>query len=137
KPQIEMGDATASSLTYKKLAPSANPAWNEIARFGQLLEKSNRKLALETYETAFAELKKQGRKPDALTVLKRIVALAATEQNFVRLGELSAEVGDGKAAAAAFLKLAELTEGAGGSAAQWFERAYSEDSSDSGIALAY
>ena len=135
--QIEIGDATRASLTYKKLARYVNPAWDQKVRFGQLLENSNRKLALETYENAFEELKKQGRKPEALTVLKRIVPLAATEQNFVRLGELSAEVGDSKAAAAAFLKLAELTEGAGGSAAQWFERAYSEDSSDSGIALAY
>ena len=135
--QIEIGDATRASLTYKKLARYVNPAWDQKVRFGQLLENSNRKLALETYENAFEELKKQGRKPEALTILKRIVALAATEQNFVRLGELSAEVGDSKAAAAAFLKLAELTEAAGGSAAQWFERAYSEDSSDSGIALAY
>src|SRR5881409_2050032 len=135
--QIEIGDATHASLTYKKLARYVNPAWDQKVRFGQLLENSNRKLALETYENAFEELKKQGRKPEALTVLKRIVALAAIEQNYVRLGELSAEVGDSKAAAAAFLKLAELTEAAGGSAAQWFERAYSEDSSDSSIALAY
>src|SRR6266550_1512003 len=135
--QIEIGDATRASLTYKKLARYVNPAWDQKVRFGQLLENSNRKLALETYENAFEELKTQGRKQESLTVLKRIVALAATEQNFVRLGELSAEVGDSKAAAAAFLKLAGLTETAGGSAAQWFERAYSEDSSDTGIALAY
>src|SRR2546430_16528599 len=118
--QIEIGDATRASLTYKKLARYVNPAWDQKVRFGQLLENSNRKLALETYENAFEELKKQRRNPEALTVLKRIVALAATEQNFIRLGELSAEVGDSKAAAAAFLKLAELTEAAGGSAAQWF-----------------
>jgi diguanylate cyclase (GGDEF)-like protein len=135
--QIEIGDATRASLTYKKLARYVNPAWDQRVRFGQLLENSNRKLALETYENAFEELKTQGRKPESLTILQRIVALASTEQNLVRLGELSAEVGDSKGAAAAFLKLAELTEGAGGSAAQWFERAYSEDSSDSGIALAY
>jgi diguanylate cyclase (GGDEF)-like protein len=135
--QIEIGDATRASLTYKKLARYVNPAWDQKVRFGQLLENSNRKLALETYENAFEELKKQGRKPEALTVLKRIVALAATEQNLVRVGELSAEVGDNKGAAAAFLKLAELTEAAGGSAAQWFERAYAEDSSDNSIALAY
>jgi diguanylate cyclase (GGDEF)-like protein len=135
--QIEIGDATRASLTYKKLARYVNPAWDQKVRFGQLLENSNRKLALETYENAFEELKKQGRKPEALTVLKRIVALAATEQNLVRVGELSAEIGDNKGAAAAFLKLAELTEAAGGSAAQWFERAYAEDSSDNSIALAY
>src|SRR2546423_6555131 len=120
--QIEIGDATRASLTYKKLARYVNPAWDQKVRFGQLLENSNRKLALETYENAFEELRTQGRKQESLTVLKRIVTLAATEQNFIRLGELSAEVGDGKAAAAAFLKMAELTEAAGGNAGQRFQR---------------
>src|SRR5438067_10275956 len=95
--QVEAGDGTRASLTYKKLARYVNPAWDQKVRFGQLLENSNRKLALETYENAFEELRTQGRKQESLTVLKRIVTLAATEQNFIRLGELSAEVGDGKA----------------------------------------
>jgi diguanylate cyclase (GGDEF)-like protein len=50
---------------------------------------------------------------------------------------LSSELKDGKAAAAAFLKVAELTKTAGGNPAQWVERAYGEDQSDPQIALAY
>ena len=48
--QIDDGDATRASITYKKLARYVNPAWDQKVRFGQLLENSNRKLALETYE---------------------------------------------------------------------------------------
>ena len=135
--QIEAGDATRASLTYKKLARYANPTWNQKVRFGQILENSNRKLAVETYENALQELVQQGNKPDSLAVLKRIAALEPAPRNWLRLGEGSSEVGDGKGAAAAFLKLAELTEASGTNAARWCERAYSEDPADPGIALAY
>jgi len=135
--QIEEGDATRASLTYKKLARFVNPTWDQKVRFGQLLENTNRKLAVETYETALDELMKQGRKPDSLMVLKRVVALDGNERNFLRLGELCSELGDSKAAAAAFQRLAELSESSGADAAQWFERAYSEDATDPKIALSY
>ena len=135
--QVEAGDATRASLTYKKLARFVNPTWDQKVRFGQLLENSNRKLAVETYENALEELSKQGRKPDSLMVLKRVVGLDGSERNFLRLGELCSELGDSKAAAAAFQRLAELSEASGANAAQWFERAYSEDATDPKIALSY
>src|SRR5579862_5168600 len=135
--QVEDGDATRASLTYKKLARFVNPTWDQKVRFGQLLENSNRKLAVDTYENALEELSKQGRKADSLMVLKRVVALDASERNFLRLGELCSELGDNKAAAAAFQRLAEITEASGANAAQWYERAYAEDSSDPKIALGY
>ena len=135
--QVRAGDATRASLTYKKLARFANPTWEQKMRFGELLENTNRKLAIETYEGAFQELTKQGRKQDSLTVLQKILRLDAGEKNLVRLGELSSELKDNKAAAAAFLKLAELTKTAGGNPTQWVERAYGEDPSDPQIALAY
>jgi tetratricopeptide (TPR) repeat protein/GGDEF domain-containing protein len=135
--QMEAGDATRASLTYKKLARFVNPTWDQKVRFGQLLEKSNRRMALETYESAYEELAKQARKPESLSVLQRILALDANEKNYLRLGELSSELGDGKAAAAAFMKVAELTPLSGGSPAQWIERAYAENPGDPEIALAY
>ena len=59
------------------------------------------------------------------------------QPNYLRLGELSSELGDNKGAAAAFLRLAELAEAAKEDAAPWFERAYTEDSTDVQIAMAY
>ena len=135
--QIEAGDATRASLTYKKLARFVNPTWDQKVRFGQILEHSNRKMAIETYENAIEELARQGRKQDSLMVLKRIVELDQNERNFLRLGELSSELGESKGAAAAFLRLADLTHASGANAAQWFERAYTEDSTDPQIALSY
>jgi len=135
--QVEGGDATRASLTYKKLSRFVNPTWEQKLRFGQLLESSNRKLAMETYENALQELVKQGRKQDSVVVLNRIVTLEPTLQNLTRLGELASEAGDSKGAAAAFLRVAELTQVSGGKAGEWIERAYAEDPSDPQIALAY
>ncbi|HEX3352540.1 MAG TPA: tetratricopeptide repeat protein [Terriglobales bacterium] len=135
--QIEAGENSRASLTYKKLARYVTPTSTQRVRFGQILETSNRKLALETYESALEDLTKNGRPQDCVMVLKRLVALEPGEQNLLRLGELSSQAGDKVGAAAAFLKLAAMTEAAGGNAAQWFERAYAEDPADIQIALGY
>ncbi len=135
--QIHAGDATRASLTYKKLARFVNPTWEQKVRFGELLENNNRKLALETYENAFEELSKQGRKQESLSVLQRVLKLDSSEKNLIRLGELSSELGDGKGAASAFLKISEITHASGGNSAPWIERAYGEDPTDPQIALAY
>jgi len=135
--QVGMGDATRASLTYKKLARHGNPTWQQKFRFGQLLENSNKKLAVGTYENALDDLTKQRKKVEALQILTRIVTLEPTQANFLRFGELSSELGDRQAAAAAFLRVAELAEASGQEAAQYFERAYSEDPSDMRIGLAY
>jgi len=135
--QTAAGDAIRASLTYKKLARFTTPSCDQKIRFGHLLEPSNRKLALETYESAFEGLTKAGRKTDALAALKRIVALDAAEKNMVRLAEASSEAGERKAAGAAFLKLAQQAESSGGDASQWYERAYSEDPAEQPIALGY
>ena len=135
--QVGIGDATRASLTYKKLARHGSPTWQQKFRFGQLLENSNKKLAVGTYENALDDLAKQRKKPESLQVLTRIVTLEPTQGNFLRMGELCSQLGENKQAAASFLKAAELAEAAGADASQYFERAYSEDPSDARIALAY
>jgi diguanylate cyclase (GGDEF)-like protein len=135
--QVGTADATRASLTYKKLARYANPTWEQKVRFGQLLEQSNKKLAIGTYENALEELQKQGRKEEGLLVLRRIVNLEPSQPNHLRMAELSAELGEHAMASQSFLKLAELTESSGGSAGSWFERAYSENPTDANIAVAY
>jgi diguanylate cyclase (GGDEF)-like protein len=135
--QVAAGDGIRASLTYKKLARFTTPNWEQKIRFAQLVEASNRKLAVETYESAFEELMRAGRKPDALGVLKRIVGLDPAEKNMVRLAEASSDAGERKAAGAAFLKLAQQAESSGADPTQWFERAYSEDPAEEAIALGY
>src|ERR1700723_3523572 len=135
--QVSAGDATRASLTYKKLARHGSPTWQQKYRFGQLLEGSNRKLAVVTYEAAFADLMKLDNKKDAATLLERVVALEQTMANFQRFAELSSELGNRKVAAAAFHRVAQLAAESGEESAAGYERAYQEDSSDQGIALAY
>jgi diguanylate cyclase (GGDEF)-like protein len=135
--QVSGGDATRASLTYKKLMRHGSPTWQQKFRFGQLLEGSNKKLAVGTYETALADLAKLGKKQEMVTVLERIVATEPNQANFLRMAEMSSEVGNRKVAAAAFQRVAQLAAADGGDTTQWYERAYQEDSSDPAIALAY
>ena len=135
--QADAGDATRASLTYKKLARFAKPTCEQRISFGQLLEGSNRKLALETYEDALQELIKQGRKSEALSVLERSVVLDASQQNLLRIAQLYSDLGNHKEAASAFMKIAGLAQNTGPDSSQWVERAYAEDASDPEIALAY
>jgi len=135
--QVTAMDATRASLTYKKLARYANPTWEQKVRFGQLLEHSNKKLAIGTYENALEDLQRQGKKEEGLLVLRLIVSLEPSQQNHLRMAELAAGLGEHVMASQSFLQLAELAETAGGNASQWFERAYTENPTDSKIAVAY
>jgi diguanylate cyclase (GGDEF)-like protein len=135
--QVLAEEATRASVTYKKLARYGVPTWQQKVRFGQLLEQSNKKLAVATYETALEELSKNGKKAESLDILNRIVALEPTQQNLVRLGEVSSQLGNGKTAAEAYLRQAELAQAAGEKADAWFEKAYGENSKDPTVALAY
>ncbi len=135
--QVNAGDATRASLTYKKLARHGSPTWQQKFRFGQLLEGSNKKLAVGTYEAALLDLTKLGKKQESAEVLDRIVAIEPTQANLLRVAELASELGNRKVAAGAFQKVALAAAAEGGDAAQWYERAYQEDASDQSIALAY
>jgi diguanylate cyclase (GGDEF)-like protein len=135
--QVATGEATRASLTYKKLARYANPTWEQKVRFGQLLEKSNKKVAVGTYENALDDLRKHGRKEETLLVLRRIVSLEPTPANHLRLAELSAELDEHVMAAESFLKLADLAEASGDNAGRYYERAYAETPSDEKVATAY
>jgi diguanylate cyclase (GGDEF)-like protein len=135
--QVGAGDATRASLTYKKLARHGSPTWQQKFRFGQLLEGSNKKLAVGTYEAALQDLVKLGKKQEAAEILDRVVAIEPTQANLLRVAELASELGNRKAAAQAFQRIAQVAGAEGADVTQWHERAYQEDSSDPGIALAY
>ncbi len=135
--QVAAADATRASLTYKKLARYANPNWDQKVRFGQLLEQSNKKLAVGTYENALEDLQRQGRKEEGMLVLQRILSLEPSQANHLRMAELSSELGEHAIASQSFLQLAEMAQSAGAKASPFFERAYTENPADSKIAVAY
>ena len=112
--QVSAMDATRASLTYKKLARYTNPSWEQKVSFGQLLEHSNKKLAIGTYENALEDLQRQGKKEEALLVMQRIVNLEPSEANHLRIAELSADMGEHVMASQAYLQLAEMAGRRGG-----------------------
>ena len=83
-----------------------------------------------------SDLVKLGKKQESAEILRDCSAGADP-------GELAARGGTGvgggnhKVAATSFQRVAQLATAEGGDAAQWYERAYQEDSSDQSIALAY
>ena len=89
--QVNAGDATRASLTYKKLARHGSPTWEQKFRFGQLLEGSNKKLAVGAYEVGFERSGKGQQQKGSLQVLGRIVELEPLQANFLRVAELCSD----------------------------------------------
>ena len=135
--QLASSDASRATLTYKRLSRLVNPTWEQKMRFAQLVEQSNKKLALETYEAALGEVTKLGQKQESLSIVKRVVELDPSQANLLRLGELCSQMADHKGAASAFARIAQIQEAEGKNAGPWHERAYTEDASDPAIVLSY
>ncbi len=135
--QVSVGDVKNANITYKKLQRFTTPTMDQSFRFGQLIEKSSKKDALDAYESAVSGMIAAGRKPDALSALKHVVALSPTVQNYKREGELAAELFDVRAAAEAFYQAGELEKKEGRDADSWYERAYTTDPTHSLAALGH
>ena len=72
--QANSGDSSNAIITYKKLARFTTPNPEQSFRYGTFLETTNKKEALETYETALSGFTAQKNNRKALVVLERIVA---------------------------------------------------------------
>jgi diguanylate cyclase (GGDEF)-like protein len=132
-----IGDVAHAVITFKKLARLETPAVEQWYRFGQLVERSSRREALEAYEAALKGLVQSGRRLEARPVLERIVVLEPSEQNYRRHGELALELGDNKAASAAFFEAGRMARRAGDDGVTWFQQAYAADPQNLPSALAY
>src|SRR6267142_614520 len=71
--QFEIGDGTGGAFSYKKLSKISAPTPLQTFRYAQLMEKKDKKEALEAYETALEGFEKQRRDKQALAAAKRIV----------------------------------------------------------------
>ena len=135
--QAGIGDAAKANITYKKLQKVGTPTVEQTFRFAQVIEKSNKKDALDAFQTALVGLTASGKKKDALAALKRMVVLDPSLENLKKEGELAAELGEDKAAAVAFLQAGDLEAKAGNQGDVWYERAYKLDGSNPEAALAH
>jgi len=132
-----IGDNARAIIAFKKIARLGTPSVEQWFRFGQLVERSSRREALEAYEAAIKGLEQSGRRLEARPVLERIVALEPTEQNYRREGDLALDLGDNRAAAAAFFEAGRIARQAGNDGMTWFQQAYAADPENLPVALAY
>jgi diguanylate cyclase (GGDEF)-like protein len=135
--QAGIGDGAKANITYKKLLKVGTPTVEQTFHYAQLIEKSNKKDALDSYQMALAGFTSSGNKKEALAALKRMVGLDPTEEHLTKQGELAAELGENKVAASAFLQVGDLEAKAGNKGDAWYERAYKLDGSNQDAALAH
>jgi diguanylate cyclase (GGDEF)-like protein len=132
-----IGDNAHAVIIFKKVSRLGTPTVEQWFRYGQLVERSSRREALDAYQAAANGLVQSGRRLEARPVLQRIVALEPTEENYRREGELALELGDNKAAAAAFFEAGRIARQAGNDGMAWFQQAYAADPENLPAALAY
>ena len=126
--EIEAGDSARGVVTYKKLAKISVPTPVQTFHYAQLMEKKDRREALEAYETALAGFEKQRKNAQVLAAAKKIVELSPTMENLQRAGEKAAIMGEGRTASLHFVQLGLLKdEESPGTGFVWFERAYNLD----------
>jgi diguanylate cyclase (GGDEF)-like protein len=123
-----IGDVARGSVTFKKLAKISVPTPLQTFHYAKLIEKKDKREALEAYQTALDGFEKQRKSSEALAAAKKIVELEPSAENYRRAGEKAALLGEGRVASANFVQLGMITdETSPGSGFQWYERAYSLD----------
>ena len=126
--EAEIGDVARGIVTFKKLSKITVPTPLQTFHYAQLMEKKDKREALEAYRTALKGFEKQRKNTQALAAAKRIVELAPTADNYQRTGEKAEVLGDGRLAAINFTQLGLLKDEASpGSGFQWYQRAYTLD----------
>src|SRR6266700_3013554 len=127
--QFEIGDGSNGAINYKKLCKISSPTPLQTFRYAQLIEKKDRKEALDAYETALEGFEIQHKDKQALAATNRIVDLSPTIENLERAGEKAAALNEGKVAAAYFLRLGLLRdEESPGTGFPCYARGYELDS---------
>jgi GAF domain-containing protein len=129
------GDAAHAVITYKRLARSGHPTIDQTFLFAQLVEKTNRRDAIEAFEAAAKGFEGTGRKKDALAAQRRLAALDPSIPNFTHEGELAEALREAAVAADAFVHVGQLAHQTGEESLSWFERAHKLDSNNAEAAL--
>jgi diguanylate cyclase (GGDEF)-like protein len=132
--QAEINDHAKAVANYKKLARVRRPSVDQTFKYSQLIEKSDKKQALEGYKLAIDAFSAAGRKQDALLAHIKLVGLDPSTAHCRAYAEYAQSVGENKTSAAAFLKYAQLDET---SAPEALERGYRLDPTNLEVALEY
>src|ERR1051326_4986960 len=108
KQEAAIGDGSRAINTYKRLARVGKPELDQTLLYAQLCEKSNKKEAIDAYDGLQQQFASDNKAQDELNVLRRLIVLDPTIPRLTREGELAEKLGNGKEAAAAFVRAGEL-----------------------------
>ncbi len=123
--------------TYKKLQRLGAVKTERTYRYALLVDHSSPREALEAFKSAFHAFKAKGDKQQALAAVKRMVAHDPSAENYRAEAELSVDIGESKTAAAAYLQLGRIEDGAGHDPSGAYEHAYLLDPQSPAISLAH
>jgi diguanylate cyclase (GGDEF)-like protein len=132
--QAEINDQAKAVANYKKLARVGKPSVDQTFKYAQLIEKSDKKQALEGYKLAVDAFSVAGRKQDALLAHIKLVGLDPSAAHCMAYAEYAQSVGENKVSATAFLQYAQLDEA---SAPHALERGHKLDPGNLELALEY
>ncbi len=134
---LSRNDSARATPTYKKLLRAGHPRPEISAQYAQLVEKINKKDALEAYELAVKNFQSEKKYSDAVQTMERIVALDARPETYKRFAELAELAGDKKLAAKNYVHLALMQEKASFDPSEAYEKAYSGDPSNTAAVLGH
>jgi diguanylate cyclase (GGDEF)-like protein len=128
KDHLNNNDSARSIPAFKKVLRAGQPRADVCAQYATLVEKVNKKEALDAYDLAIKTLASERKFPDALKTMERVIALDARIETYKRYAELAEQASEKKTAANAYVSLAILQEKAGFESFESYEKAYSNDS---------
>jgi GGDEF domain-containing protein/tetratricopeptide (TPR) repeat protein len=129
--------ASEAVAAYRKLAKITPPSEERTFKYGQLLERSNPREAMEAYKSVYDSYVSRNDYRRAMAIVKRIVAMDPSAVNRRLEAELAVTMGDEQGAALAYLEIGHTEEDLGQDPSAAYERAYSLDMENPTAALSH
>jgi tetratricopeptide (TPR) repeat protein/GGDEF domain-containing protein len=137
KDHVNNNDSARSIPAYKKVLRAGQPRADVCAQYAILVEKVNKKEALEAYDLAIKTYSNERKFADALKTAERVIALDSRIETYKRYAELAEQANEKKTAANAYVSLAIHQEKAGFESFESYEKAYSNDSTNLAATLGH
>jgi diguanylate cyclase (GGDEF)-like protein len=130
---VANGNTAKSAPTFKKLLRLGKPMLDVVMEYGELIEPTSKKDAVEAYEIAIKNLPPH----QGLAAIGRIVLLDPKPENYRRQGELASAAGEHEFSASAYIRFAHELERANFDSAEAYAKAYAEDPRNSVACLGH
>jgi diguanylate cyclase (GGDEF)-like protein len=134
---LNNNDSARSIPAFKKVLRFGQPRPEVCVQYATLVEKINKKEAIEAYDFAVKLCTTERHYSDAMKSMERIIALDARADTYKRYAEIAEQAGEKKIAADAYVSLAITLEKTGFEAFEAYEKAYGCDSANLAATLGH